>query len=151
MRTRYTSPSEVFTASELGNLILMLANMAQRFGGDYQAGYLAALSDLSIATDTTAWVVGQQYALDALLRSSPQGRAWRQSSAPLAGVVQSPAPAGVALADVAELLMLVLARNESLAAQAGSDMELYRRGFAAAIDAIAAGFELPAGLLSESR
>lgn len=138
MRTHYTGPTELFTASELGNLILTLANVAQRLGGsEYRAGYLAALSDLSIATDTTTWVVGQQYALDALLRSSPQGRAWGRSAAVPA--VQSPGPAVVALADVADLLAAVLAANEALAAQAGPNADPYRLGFAAAVTAIAVG------------
>ena len=145
--THYSEPEQLFVVSDIGNFILAFANTAQRYDGDFRTGYMSALSDLANAIGATEWVIMAQYSRDALLRSSPQGRAWRQATAAptysLAGV--QPDMDSVPRGEVADLLRALLGTNEELAAQhAGNPtVESYRHGFAAALAAVAVGFGLP--------
>jgi len=147
--TVYAEPEQLFVASDIGNFILTFANTASRYGGDFRVGYMAALSDLADAIGATEWIVMAQYSRDALLRSSPQGRAWRQATALApatnALVATQPAPDSVPRGEVADLLRALLGTNEELAAQYAGELavEQYRHGFAAALAAVAVGFGLP--------
>ena len=135
---RYTSPADWLLLTELGNIMLALADAARRTtGGDYVAGYMAALSDLATATGTTEWIVGAQYQRDALLQSSPQGRAWKRAP----GQPIAVGATTFALPDIADMVAAVLAANEQLAAQIDDpQVQAYRHGFSAAIAAVAVGF-----------
>ncbi len=147
--TLYTSREQIFAASDIGGLIVTFANTAARYGGDFRVGYMTALADLAEAIGATEWVIMEQHHRDALLRSSPQGRAWRQATALApatnALVATQPAPDSVPRGEVADLLRALLGTNEELAAQYAGELavEQYRHGFAAALAAVAVGFGLP--------